>query len=779
MSFDASPVKTREMLGIDRIRDLVSAAPEGTTVDEKVSMIADVLHQTGQLPKNPTAAEFSKNYVNDLLAATLESQSPIASLAGLARSYGVPSPQLRAEAIALLKDFRLTHDEATERLGHLPLSAVRTQLEALILEGIPESERQLERSRLAELSGQPLNVINNLDRSLQSDLDQAETCEIETGEAAVRLPNAISARHAKLPIAEALQGDGGKFAAELLTTAKAMPIAPEFLVTALIPVLATSIGTSSRLIVNPAAGWIEKPIFWALNVLRTGELKTPVLNLAKSGLELLEDIAHKDYQLALQQYDQECERFNTLSPSEKLDTPKPETPVRRRCILRDDTPQARALVHYENPRGLLRFRDEGSAFLSELGRFSRGKGDGGEAEADLSEFNGSELDPDRVTNRVERRLSQTALQRLGATQPEILRRLMGDHADERGLWARYLFCLVDTPPAYLDFSSPAPPTKLTNTLANLHKRLETLPEQDYLLSDTAKPIFQAAYNHYRSIVYANSESDLGSAAAAAKMGTYLSRLTLWLHLINAALADVEPSPTIAAETVEMAARWTHFYWQQNQLLMARNAPTQELTGDLLKVWSYIEKYQLDDFLPSDISAKVKFKDGPRSRREKKACYKSSKYHTELLQQLVKMGLLQQSGKRFSRKPENLETSSPNLDEFQTPEGLISKDSQPLKPQEFENLTDGCLSQNGQSESERYTPLPQDDLQDLESMAIAAVESRDEEEVKNIIDTLESLDSFTKQSFWQYLEIGNQGVKERLIAVSKQIASREMLGGGSR
>jgi hypothetical protein len=84
------------------------------------------------------------------------------------------------------------------------------------------------------------------------------------------------------------------------------------------------------------------------------------------------------------------------------------------------------------------------------------------------------------------------------------------------------------------------------------------------------------------------------------MGTYLSRLTLWLHLINAALAGTEPSPTIAAETVAMAAQWTNFFWQQNQLLMTRNAPDNELTGDLLKVWTYIEKHQLDDFLPSDI-----------------------------------------------------------------------------------------------------------------------------------------------------------------------------------
>ena len=126
--------------------------------------------------------------------------------------------------------------------------------------------------------------------------------------------------------------------------------------------------------------------------------------------------------------------------------------------------------------------------------------------------------------------------------------------------------------------------------------------------------------------------------------------------------------------------------------MARNAPTQELTGDLLKVWSYIEKYQLDDCLPSDISAKVKFKDGSRSRREGKACYQSSKYHTGLLQQLVKMGYLEQTGKRFSRKLENLDADIQSLETFQRPESTVNKDKQPLQPQDLENLTEGDLLQ---------------------------------------------------------------------------------------
>jgi hypothetical protein len=177
---------------------------------------------------------------------------------------------------------------------------------------------------------------------------------------------------------------------------------------------------------------------------------------------------------------------------------------------------------------------------------------------------------------------------LGATQPELLKALMGDHSDSRGLWARYLFCAVDNPSGYVDFDQTPPPSTLTNTLVNLHQQLESFPEQDYLLSDAAKPVFQREYNRYQEIVLATRITDPG-AAAAVKLGTYLARLTLWLHLINAALARVEPVPTVSPKTVEIAARWTDFYWTHNQLLMTQNAPSQQLTGKALRVYELLKR----------------------------------------------------------------------------------------------------------------------------------------------------------------------------------------------
>ena len=55
--------------------------------------------------------------------------------------------------------------------------------------------------------------------------------------------------------------------------------------------------------------------------------------------------------------------------------PRPQKPKRKRYFSNDDTLAARIQIHAENPKGFLLYRDEASAFITERGRFSSGKGD--------------------------------------------------------------------------------------------------------------------------------------------------------------------------------------------------------------------------------------------------------------------------------------------------------------------------------------------------------------------------------------------------------------------
>jgi hypothetical protein len=569
---------------LSKVRQLVVDAPEGTSFQSRKEIARDYLKSLKVIPDSPVVNALADNITYDILAAILDSNNPITSLASIQRLGNIPWPELRRMTIAVMQKLGFKRPEVETHLGQVPLETVTELLREIVVDGLPSSQVHIRLTRLAEDSGHPAHTLRAIYKDLVKECDRAETQSIEALEVAAKLPNAMTARRARLPIAEALTSDGGVLAREIIRVAKAMPTVPEYIVTALLPVLATSIGTSSRIIVKSSAQFVETMNFWAMIVCLSGCLKTPILKAAISGISCLEEAEAARYNAEREDYERNLAAYLEAQRGDRADLVEPTPPRdRRRRIETDGNLASRIKLHHSNPRGILRFRDEGSAFLAELGRHHNGKGDGGETEADLSEFNGGAIEQDRIGRDTGGRLNRTGFQRLGAIQPSILKKLRGDHQDDRGQWARNLFCAVDTPYAYLNLTADEPDSILPSLLEALHLELEKQPQQDYLLSDAARLPFQDYYNRYRAIVAETSQSEPGTAAAAAKMGTYLCRITLWLHLVNAALARTEPALTIAPETVEMAAKWTAFYWSQNQLLMARLAPANVLTGNAMRV----------------------------------------------------------------------------------------------------------------------------------------------------------------------------------------------------
>ncbi|MEA5464142.1 DUF3987 domain-containing protein [Leptothoe sp. PORK10 BA2] len=367
----------------------------------------------------------------------------------------------------------------------------------------------------------------------------------------------------------------------LIATAEAMPTAPEFIATTLIPVLASRIGTSATLIINDKGKYTVPTIFRTLIVAPTGRKKTPAQKSIISALAELEKDSYKRYQHELDAYEL------ALVTWKKDDGPPPEGPIRKRYFSNDDTLAARVQIHAENPRGFLLYRDEGSAFINERGRFSSGRGDGGETEADLSEFNGGSLSRDRKSDG-SIFLEKTAISRTGAIQYTKLQELMGDHRDDYGEWARYLFCAADAPLSHIDLLSDDGDTGLQEILIELIERLDELPERQYVLRDDAAKKAFMEYQH-ELINRANATDHPSLQAAFPKFETYFGRFILWLHLVNAVLAGQQPAVAVDAYIVELARQWTEYYVGQFQLLMALNSPQQELTGDLLRLRDYITR----------------------------------------------------------------------------------------------------------------------------------------------------------------------------------------------
>lgn len=465
----------------------------------------------------------------------------------------------------------------TEKKTIPPLADLNEAIKSLVAQSIDGSELTTRLQSLAIEFHQSPQLVEKLFYQLRWEQETTDAAH----SAAADLANLQQIRQSGLPIEAGLYGDGGRLASLLRATAEAMPTAPEFLATTLIPILASRIGTSVTLVINARAGYTVRPIFRSLIVAETGRKKTPAQKAVLSSLTELESIHHQTYQTELEEYERELDAWKPGN-----DEPKPKPPTRKRYLSTDDTLAARIKAHTENPRGLLLYRDEGSAFITERGRFSNGKGDGGETEADLSEFNGGMLSRDRkVDGSVF--LPKTGISRTGAIQYAKLQQLMGDHQDDCGEWARYLFCLAEAPPAYINLLNDDGDTGLQKTLINLVQRLDDLPEADFLLSHNAKLAFME-YQHLLTD-RAISTDHPSLQAALPKFETYFGRFILLLHVVNAVLSGQQPTATVDAHTVELARQWTEYYYGQFQLLMALNSPQQELTGDLLRLRDYVER----------------------------------------------------------------------------------------------------------------------------------------------------------------------------------------------
>ena len=402
-----------------------------------------------------------------------------------------------------------------------------------------------------------------------------------------QLPTLLDAQKARLDPRELFWSDGGIFAHTLMGMAENMPTAVEHLITTLIPAAGSRIGTSSRIIVKADGKYKQPAIFWSCIVAGTGQLKTPAQQAILSPLHTLEGEEFRAWKLENDDYKNTLKAYQK-SKDKDAEPPEPPEP-RRRFVITSATSEARIKIHGENPRGLLNYRDEWSGFINGRNKY-RAKG-GDDLEQDLSEFNGDILSKDLVKSDDCIYLEKSAISRTGNTQPETLKKLQSANGfeDAQGEFSRWLFCLVNSKPAYIDLFSDDQGLgdKLDDLLTNLYKGLGALPEQDYFLDFKAKQWFQN-YQH-QLINWSLEENHPGLKATYPKMQSYLARLALFLHLVNAVLIGATPGQMIGEYAMYAACKMVDFYLAQARLVYALNSPQHELAGNYLKVKTYIDK----------------------------------------------------------------------------------------------------------------------------------------------------------------------------------------------
>ncbi len=461
-------------------------------------------------------------------------------------------------------DFEQAAEKAIQPEFLTPTDTIEHQLTEILEQAKSPFHQDLALMNLSKKLGIPYRDLDTLAKSLKTTIDTQDTQTT----AAENLRSLLTTKPVQFDLTHYLEP---WFADILLKTARAMPTAPEFLFTTLLPAAASRVGTAAQIVIKPSANYKQPMVFWSAIVAQSGSMKTPAQRVIIDPLVNLEKDAHEVYQADLEAY--ECRKASGESA---------QKPIRKRYLTKDSTVETLQRIHSENPRGLLYYRDELAGAIKVRNQYRRGYG--ADEEVELDQWNGAAVLVDRADKSI--CLPKSAVCRTGSIQWEVLGELMGDHRDFNGAWSRWLFCAADAPTRYLDIDEQ-PDTGISDALSWLYGALEKLPKTDYFLTPAAGQLFET-WQH-QLVDAQQTETASGLVYVYPKIEAYTSRLALWLHIVNATLREQPPTQLIDAATMEKAIELAAYYLWQHRLIHTHNSPESGLASVALKVQKYVER----------------------------------------------------------------------------------------------------------------------------------------------------------------------------------------------
>ena len=118
----------------------------------------------------------------------------------------------------------------------------------------------------------------------------------------------------------------------------------------------------------------------------------------------------------------------------------PQTPVRKRFLVSDITPEGLSLIHAQNPRGLCLWSDELSAWFKNFNRYNNGS----EEQFWLSVFNAKPTISDRKSTQSSIFIRRPYISVIGTIQKKILGELVKGERSSNGFIDRILFVMPES-----------------------------------------------------------------------------------------------------------------------------------------------------------------------------------------------------------------------------------------------------------------------------------------------------------------------------------------------
>jgi hypothetical protein len=282
--------------------------------------------------------------------------------------------------------------------------------------------------------------------------------------------------------------------------------------------------------------YISKPILWCLQVARSGISKSHITDVPFS---LLKSIENKNW-----------EEYKSQLNSPELEGQPKEPPC---TILIDATMESVYMAHQLNPRGIVLFKDELTAWLRDFNKYNNG---GGEKDTLLTLFDGKQLKVHRVSKNTIH-LSGTCINIVTGVQPERLNYLMSDENLVSGFYHRFL------------------PSRVAEDVP----LLQSTEKIDKSLIDSANIIFQSLYELERKtlkvsddvinkyIQWQNEKSiyyfkNPFGERLQSKLQTYVWRFCIILDLLDQ-ISTNDVREIISLETMEKAILLAEYFREES------------------------------------------------------------------------------------------------------------------------------------------------------------------------------------------------------------------------
>jgi len=347
---------------------------------------------------------------------------------------------------------------------------------------------------------------------------------------------------------------------------------PELYLMSLLATTGSLAKNGTKLVLQRAIDFEVTPNIFVAIVAESSQKKSPVLKtMAKKPLRKITNWAKEDYQLALNQWN--AEKKAAEDNKEPFTTPEPVqrvyffTKASGESILR----QAARVPD----QGLLNLSDELAGYFKSSNQYRGGRG--GDAEDLLEYYDGSGGTVLRVEG-VQADVETLNYGLLGTIQPKVLQKFLGDCDDANGGWARFFFVQQPTiastlPDEDLSFD-------ISDLLTGIYGKINQFPAAEYRLDTRAFRVFKRCYDELEQ--QRVNEANPALRAVYGKTAGRIGKIALNLHLIDAAVANLQPDQLVSEATIRRAIAISKLAIDQIKALYCEFGGD-ELTGNLAKV----------------------------------------------------------------------------------------------------------------------------------------------------------------------------------------------------